>query len=204
MVFRSLPDREKTSGHAFVEAISHPLRTKIVVILEHEPATVAELAAEIGVPARTIRYHLAILRKGGFVSAARRTSRRNVHEYSFLGSTFGLVDGETYEELSPRQRRLLTNEYLRVIARGITRFVAAGATYDDHFPATLRVRLAVDEEGWRRLEEICICASEQVIGLKEECAERLEARGEVGVEAEFDIVALEIPAPDSVDDSVDR
>jgi DNA-binding transcriptional ArsR family regulator len=195
MAERAEPDRERTSGRAFVKAISHPVRTKIVVILEHEPATVAELAAEIGVPARTVRHHVAILRKGGFVTAARSASRRNVLEYSFRGTTFGQVDEETYEELSPAERRTVTNSYLRAIARGVTRFVAAGSTYDEHFPVTLRARLAVDEEGWRALEEIAATAMEQVVELKGECARRLAARGESGIEAEFAIVGLETPTP---------
>jgi DNA-binding transcriptional ArsR family regulator len=193
---RAHPSREETSGRAFVEAIAHPLRSKLIVILSAGSATSAELATEIGAPVRTVRHHLRYLSERGFVSVAREETRRNVLRYSFEETTFGEVDDELYAELTPAERRNVTNLYLRAIARAMSRFVAAAA-YDVHFPVTIRMNLALDEEGWRELREIMVSALDRLLELKGRTGERLPAgRGE-GFDVEVALLALQTPGGSS-------
>ncbi|MBS1675993.1 MAG: helix-turn-helix domain-containing protein [Actinobacteria bacterium] len=190
------PDRHETSGRGFLEAVRHPIRSRVIVILEHEWASAAAIAAELGEPTRTVRYHLRFLRERGFVSVRRAEARRNVHEYSFAGTAFGYVDDELYATLTPAERRLLTNHYLRVISRGVNRFVGSGTTYDRHFPLTARVSLALDERGWGELIEICSSALEQIVAVKREARQRLLGNGEDGIDAEVGLLAFEAPRED--------
>lgn len=187
------PKREATSGKAFLQAISHPLRSRILVMLEGGPAGSAEIARELGVPARSVRHQLQILRAAGFVVARRAAKRRNTYEYSFARATFGYLDDELYAELSPGERRAAINHYLRLMARTMARFVAAGSTYDSHFPFVTRITLELDDEGWRELISICSTALEQLVGLKGRVAERLAAAGEAGFEGAVHLLALEAP-----------
>jgi DNA-binding transcriptional ArsR family regulator len=173
--------------------LAHPLRSRFFAILEHEWASAAEIAAEVGAPVRTVRHHLAFLRERGFVSVRRSRRRRNVNEYTFEGTTFGYVDDELYAGLRPAERRVLTNHYLRVISRGVNRFAAAGTTYDTHFPFTVRVRIAADEQAWAEVAEILGAALEDLLRVKQEAGERLEGRGEDGEEAEIGLLAFEAP-----------
>jgi len=184
--------RQETSGLAFVEALTHPLRSRILGILEHEWATAAEIAEELGTPARTVRHHLRFLRERGFISVRRSRRRRNVHEYSFEGTTFGYVDDDLYATLSSAERRAVTNHYLRVLSRGVNRFAASGTTYDTHFPFTVRVRLATDEQGWTELTEILSSTLERILRVKRESGERLEGT-EDGTVAEIGVLAFEVP-----------
>jgi DNA-binding transcriptional ArsR family regulator len=187
------PKREATSGKAFLEAISHPLRSRILVMLEGGPAGSAEIATELGVPARSVRHQLQILRTAGFVVARRAAKRRNTYEYSFARAAFGYLDDELYAELSPAERRAAINHYLRLMARSMARFVAAGSTYDSHFPFVSRITLALDEEGWRELIAICSTALEQLVGLKGRAAERLGGGDGAGFEGEVSLLAVEVP-----------
>jgi DNA-binding transcriptional ArsR family regulator len=183
----------ETSGAGFVEALAHPLRSRIFLILAHEPASAAEIARELDTPVRTVRHHLAFLRKRGYVSVRRSRRRRNVNEYSFESASFGYIDDRLYASLRPAERRALTNHYLRVIWLGVDRFAAAGTTYDTHFPFTVRVRLAVDEAAWAELEEILGAALEEVLRVKREAGGRLAGREAEGSEAEVDLLAFEAP-----------
>jgi hypothetical protein len=80
-----------------------------------------------------------------------------------------------------------------VMARGMARFVAAGSTYDSHFPFVTRITLRLDEEGWRELIAICSAALERLVDLKGRAAERLGEGGEAGFEGEVDLLAVEAP-----------
>lgn len=183
--------RDQTSGEAFVRAIAHPIRSKILVILEHDPATAAELAAEIEEPVRTVRYHLHFLRDRGFIGVQRIRPRRNTYEYSFRGAAFGYVEDELYGRMTPVERRAVTEYYLRVLTRGVGRFVAAGNTYDSHHPYTVRVPLMLDDQGWQALTSTCISLVEQIVALDRDAKSRLAA-GEDGSEVEVGVVALDM------------
>lgn len=187
------PEPAETSGRAFVEALSHPLRARILALLEHDWASAAEIAAELDVPARTVRHHLRDLRGRGFVSVRRAERRRNVHEYRFASTTVGLVDNAVFAELSPAERRRATNQNLRLLSAGVNRFVAADSTYDEHFPFTARVRLAADEEAWREVLAVLDSMLAQIVAIKGRAAERLAAGGEEGFEAEVGVLGFEAP-----------
>jgi len=197
-------ERQKTSGRAFVDAVGHPLRSRIIAIIEHEWASAARIATELGTPTRTVRYHLRFLRERGFISVRQAERRRNVHEYSFEGTTFGYVDDELYASLSLAERRATTHHYLRALWRGVDRFVAAGNAYDTHFPVTVRVRLAVDEQAWGELTEILSSALEQILAVKRESAARLGGRAEEGSDAEVGLLAFEAPARAEMPRHVER
>lgn len=191
---RSYPHRDETSGKAFVKAISHPLRSKLILTLSTKRATAAELAEETGAPVRTVRHHLRYLSERGFVTITREAAKRNVQCYSFEETTYGEVADDLYRELTPAERRNVTNFYLGLIARGIGRFVTEGTTYDVHFPVTVRNRIVLDEEGWAELYEILVPAFERILDLKSRSRERLLDRGEEGWEAEVVLLALESPS----------
>lgn len=52
-------------------AIAHPLRLKIILILKEEPACVCELAERLGGKQPLVSQHLSILRDSGLVSTKR-------------------------------------------------------------------------------------------------------------------------------------
>jgi DNA-binding transcriptional ArsR family regulator len=187
------PPREEASGRTFLEAITHPMRSRIMAILAYEWASAAELAAELGAPARTVRYHLRFLRERGHVSVRKTLPRRNFYEYSFADSAHGFVGDDLYASFSPAERRTFINHCLRVLSLGVTRFAAAGTTYDTHFPLTVRVRVEADEQGWQELIEILSSALEQITRVKREAGERLRAGEEDGFEADIGLLAFEAP-----------
>lgn len=190
---RPIPDRKKTSGSAYLKAISHQIRAKSILILEHSAATAAEIAEEIGAPIRTVRHHLAILEAGGFITVSKSQQRRNVLVPTYVATTFGEVDDATYEALDAAEQRSLIDHYLKGMIHGLRRFISSGTTYQGRHPSAARVRLALDDDGWHRLIEICDAAAEEVIELRSEVAERLRSRGDAGFEAEFDVIAIEVP-----------
>jgi DNA-binding transcriptional ArsR family regulator len=191
------PAREKAFGLTFLEAVKHPMRSRIMALLAHDWARAAELAAELGAPARTVRHHLRFLRERDLVSVRKARPRRNFYEYSFSDNTHGYVGDDLYGSFSPAERRALINHYLRVLSLGVTRFAAAGTTYDDHFPLTVRVRVDVDEQGWQELIEILSSALEQITRVKREAGERRRVGAEDGFEAELGLLAFEVPTDEA-------
>ena len=176
------------SGLALVAALKHPLRSRIIAILEYESATARDLAERLGAPLRTVRYHLRHLRERGLVVVVRSEARRNTVEYCFRLETIGVIDDEMFAELGPSEQRTVINSCFRMIVGGINRFVQSSEPYGPYLPGVARVGLRVDPEGWRRLLSIHVLALEQIIQLKQEAAARLDESNEEGVEVETSLI----------------
>ncbi len=52
-------------------ALSHPLRMKILYLLNEKAMNVGELTVEMGIPQSTVSRHLSVLRERGLVRAER-------------------------------------------------------------------------------------------------------------------------------------
>ena len=66
-----------------VKALAHPIRVRILGILEHRTATPKELAAELGLPLENTSYHVRALKKFGFIKLERKRQVRGAVEHHY-------------------------------------------------------------------------------------------------------------------------
>jgi len=184
-----------TSGRAFVEAVSNPVRSRLLALLGTRPMSAADLAARIGEPAAKVRYHLRWLRERGFIRVRELARRRGVTEQLLEESAVGFVEGDVYADLAPRHRTVFVNHSIRAIMIDATSFVRAGRTYDDHFPGALRLRLRLDERGWREMADVMDATGKRLIAIRRAAAERLDTGSEPEIDASAALLYLEQPAP---------
>ena len=69
-----------------VQAISHPLRTTIIGLLQERAATVSELAQAVRRPKSTVAYHVGVLHDAGLLRVVR-TRRVRAIEERYYGRT---------------------------------------------------------------------------------------------------------------------
>src|SRR4051795_12000124 len=68
---------------ALVQALSHPLRAKMLYELQDHEASPKELAAHFGVPLSNVAYHIQVLRKLKMIRLVRKTPRRGAIEHRY-------------------------------------------------------------------------------------------------------------------------
>jgi DNA-binding transcriptional ArsR family regulator len=192
-----LTDAERaTSGRAYVEAVSNPVRSRLLALLGTRPMSIVDLAARIGEPAAKVRYHVRWLRERGFVRVRDMASRRGVTEHLLEESAVGYLDDALYAELEPRRRTAYINHCIRSIVTDATAFVRDGSAYDDHFPGALRLRLRLDEQGWREMAEVMDAAGRQVMAIRRAAEARLAAAAETPILASVGLLYLEHREPE--------
>ena len=76
VVMPSLPSRLMITTEQQLKAIADPLRTRILVLLQHQPATTKQLAERLGAVPGTIAHHMQVLETAGLVQIV---ARRMVH-----------------------------------------------------------------------------------------------------------------------------
>jgi DNA-binding transcriptional ArsR family regulator len=77
-----LPRELPITTLAQFKAVSHPLRTRILGVIQHQPATAKQVADRLGASPGAIGHHLKVLEDAGLAQvAARRVTRGIIAKY---------------------------------------------------------------------------------------------------------------------------
>lgn len=77
-------DSQKVGDRDRLKILMHPVRTRIVTASSHEPMSVRQLSAVIGLEPSKLYYHVKLLLKAGFLAAAGERRVGNLAETLYL------------------------------------------------------------------------------------------------------------------------
>jgi DNA-binding transcriptional ArsR family regulator len=134
-----------------IKALAHPLRVRILSILEtRDIASPNEMAEELGVSLGVMSYHVRRLHALGFLELVKRTPRRGAIEHHYRAKARPRVTDEGWAETPSIVKRAMVGASLQQITGYIN--AAAGQGGFDRGDAHLsRTVLMLDEQGWREL-----------------------------------------------------
>ncbi|HEX8689448.1 MAG TPA: helix-turn-helix domain-containing protein [Solirubrobacterales bacterium] len=158
---------------ALAQALSHPLRSHILMTLGDGTASPSEVAKELEMNARDLSYHFGILVEIGMIKLVRTEKRRGVLEHF-------------YEQTQSRFRI----DLLRDAAQA-----AMEARQDETFSGLDshqgRITVVLDEQGRRDVFELMQATIERVLEVGEQCSESLQERPEEGAPVEVFVMGFE-------------
>jgi DNA-binding transcriptional ArsR family regulator len=150
----------------FVKAMSHPLRVRILALLEERTASPNEIFQVLGGSLGTVAYHVRTLHQLGLIELEHETRVRGAVEHHYRALARPRVTDEAWAEASPIAKQAAVGSTLQMIDEYARASAAAGG-FDRPDAALARMGLRLDREGWQEL-------SRAYLGLLEE-AERIEA-----------------------------
>jgi DNA-binding transcriptional ArsR family regulator len=157
-----------------VKAYSHPLRIRILRMLEDRVASPSEISAELDVPLSNASYHVRKLLELGLIELVGRVQRRGVIEHRYAARYHPTISDDEFGALPP----LVRQTYMRELADFGWSHVAAAAAdggfdrADTHFT---RVYGRLDEEGWKLVADELKGALERIGTIFGETKRRLAA-----------------------------
>jgi DNA-binding transcriptional ArsR family regulator len=164
-----------------VKAYAHPIRLRILGLLDNRVASPSEIAAEIGVPLPNTAYHVRQLANLGLVELVSRKVKGGAIEHHYTTKARPTVPDEAWDELPEVVRRGYAGETLRQAVAQMTAAAerdgfAGGDAHLSRTPARLdrRGRAAV----LRELRK----AHERIERIVEESEARIAAAGSDGGE----------------------
>lgn len=187
---------------ALMEAMSDPFRVRVYsVIVERPGATVAQVAARIGEPARRVRHQIERLIAAGLLVADGQSARRNTRERHYRALVKPTIVEQGSDGWTDDERRTVALSILRYIVAdigGAMRRETFG-THPEH--AEVRIPGEVDEAGWQELAQITLRAVREIEGAMLRSAARLRAEGRSGFEVISALLLFEAPSwgPDDGD-----
>lgn len=158
--------------------MADPLRSAVVDCLVLGPATVGELADELGVPPERIRYQVKRLRRAGIVSVHEERRRRGAVEYVYVADSRKLLfPGDEAGSPGHSQRRYVPQS-LRSIFKEALQATQAGAFRGWEDCGISRVPLRLDLRGFGEVHQIIESAVGDLFDIKEKSSVRLRRTGE--------------------------
>src|SRR5215470_15467883 len=109
-----------------VKALAHPVRVRILGILEHRTATPKELARELSLPLENTSYHVRALREFGFIKLERKRQVRGAVEHHYRAVARPRVSAAAWEQMPESLKQAMNAANISQLSEIVNRGVEQG------------------------------------------------------------------------------
>jgi DNA-binding transcriptional ArsR family regulator len=157
----------------YVKAMSHPLRVRILALLDERRASPVELAEVLEASLGTVSYHVRTLHQLGLIELVGETRVRGAVEHHYRARARPKITDDAWEQAPPIAKQAAVGSSLQMIDEYARASAAAGG-FDHSDAALIRLSMRLDEKGWRQLARACNKLLEQAQRIEEEASERMK------------------------------
>ena len=173
----------------YVKAMSHPLRVRILALLDERTASPVELAGWLDATLGTVAYHVRTLERMGLIELVRETRVRGAVEHHYRSKARPRVTDEAWAAAPPIAKQAAVSSSLQTIDAYARAASAAGGF--DHGNAHLtRTALHLDARGWNDLSRACARLLAQVDRIEEAARERMQLNPHQGETKDVALVIM--------------
>jgi DNA-binding transcriptional ArsR family regulator len=178
-----------------VRALSHPLRVKILEVVQLRNASPSELTDLLSAPLGNVAYHVRVLEKCGCIEQVATARRRGAVEHYFRARPRSYIGHQDWRKVPKSLRDAVTGSALGSFFDRAADALEAG-TMDSHDDTTLNwMPMAVDEAGWAEVAAVFEAAANRLEAIHALCRKRIEESEEEATPLVVGMAAFE-PAPD--------
>jgi DNA-binding transcriptional ArsR family regulator len=158
----------------WVRALSHPLRIRLLAMLEEQQASPVVLANKLDQPLGTVSYHVRTLYELGLLDLVGTRPRRGATEHIYRARTHPRFTDAAWEQLDDLSKQRMISAILQQINDYAARSAAAGGfdRADAHFT---RTALKLDARGWSELARATKRWLEQTARIERDASRRLRS-----------------------------
>jgi DNA-binding transcriptional ArsR family regulator len=173
----------------YVKAMSHPLRVRILALLDERTASPVEPAGWLGATLGTTAYHVRTLERIGLIELVRETRVRGAVEHHYRAKPRPTVSDDAWAAAPPIAKQAAVSASLQTIDAYARAASAAGGF--DHGNAHLtRTPLRLDARGWSELSRACIRLLSQIDRIEAAANERIERNPHSGETHDLALVVM--------------
>jgi DNA-binding transcriptional ArsR family regulator len=165
------PAKEPAIDQRIMKALSHPLRVRMLTLLNQRVSSPSEIAEELDEPLGNVSYHMRFLADLKMVKLVRTEPRRGAVEHYYEALEPPLVSDDDWAQLPVALRRSLSDSTLGNIASDL-RGAAAEGGFDRPNIHISRTALTLDEEGWDELSSVLADVAERARAIQEQSNKR--------------------------------
>lgn len=172
------------SGHVprldrrIAQALNHPVRTEIIAILSDTCASPSEMADMLGEELSNVSYHTRELWKLECVEKVDQEHVRGAVKTRYRATTKMLLDTPDWQRLDRTVRTGISINAVNEVTRRASDAVEQG-TFDKRTDrAVITLKMDVDEQAWKDVNEAVMAAYRRLCEVETEAANRKAAGAE--------------------------
>jgi DNA-binding transcriptional ArsR family regulator len=135
-----------------VKALAHPLRVRILSLLDEGELSPTELSDMLGVPIGNVSYHVRQLADLGLIRLTRETPRRGAVEHHYTAEARPLITDQAWREAPEIVRQAMVGAALEEAGQAVNSAALSGGFSRDGAHIS-RIPTALDARGWQELSE---------------------------------------------------
>lgn len=156
----------------FVKAMSHPLRVRVLAMLDERTASPHQLAGWLGASLGTVAYHVRTLEQLGLIELVDETRVRGAVEHHYRARERLSVTAEAWAQAPPIAKQAAVGSTLDVIAQYARASAAAGG-FDRPDAQLRRALVKLDARGFAQLSKAIDKLVEQAEKIEAAAAQRI-------------------------------
>jgi DNA-binding transcriptional ArsR family regulator len=162
-----------------VKALAHPLRVRILSMLDESVLSPSEIAERIDVPIGNVSYHVRQLADLGLVKLVRETPRRGAVEHHYTAEARPLITDKAWREAPEIVRRAMVGAALEEAGNAVNSAAIAGGFSKDGAHVS-RIPARLDERGWKQFSGELEATMKRLRKIAEASEQRLRKAGHEG------------------------
>jgi DNA-binding transcriptional ArsR family regulator len=135
---------------SLAKALAHPLRTRILAILENRTASPSEIANELDAPLGVVSYHVRRLHALRFLKLVKRVPRRGAVEHYYTTIAGPRITNTAWASTPVLVKEAMVRAALQEIGKSVGAAADMGG-FDAGEAHLSRSPVTVDEQGWKAL-----------------------------------------------------
>jgi DNA-binding transcriptional ArsR family regulator len=199
-----MPNREPVTNITdprWLRAISHPIRIRLLAMLDEEAASPVVLASKLDQPLGTIAYHVRTLYDLGLLKLVSTRQRRGATEHYYKTTGHPHSSEEAWEGLDAISKQRLLTALIAKATDYATRSAAAGG-FDAKEAHISTNAFKLDQKGWDALAKEARKWLAKVEQIEQEAAERIADDSDAGVNVGLTLMLFEaLPFSAGIPDS---
>ena len=132
-----------------VKALAHPLRVRILGVLDEHVASPSELAEELHAPLGNVSYHVRTLLSLGLIQLVKETPRRGSVEHHYTAVARPAISDAAWNAVPEIVKRAMIGAALQQ-AGVYVNAAAADGSFNRANAHLSRTPLELDDDGWAR------------------------------------------------------
>jgi DNA-binding transcriptional ArsR family regulator len=156
----------------YVKALSHPLRVRILAILEERTASPVQLAQLLDASLGVVSYHVRTLERFGLIKLVRTNPVRGAVEHHYRANARPTISDQAWASAAPVAKQAYLSSFLQQVGAYTNAAAAAGGfdRADAHFTRTVA---KLDDKGWSQLAKACEQLLTKIDAIEAESAKRI-------------------------------
>jgi DNA-binding transcriptional ArsR family regulator len=177
------------SDPRYVKALSHPLRVRILALLQEQTASPRELAEWLDATLGTVSYHVRTLHDFGLIELVKTTQVRGAIAHHYKAKVRPRVDDAAWTSAAPIVKQAAVGAALQTV-EDYARASAAAGGFDRGEAQLSRAGLRLDAKGWQQAAKACEKLLADLNKIEDAAARRLEKNPDAAEAADAAVVVL--------------